>query len=106
MLRARISLKATNAAGLGYSRPSSRVVKSPLGCWTGTVGASPTALVMMPTSLPSFSTRSLRSPETANPVRSESFPVGLKSRLTLPPTLRYPELTTIPSCPNQLPETR
>ena len=38
MLRARISLKVTKAAGLGYSRPSSSVVKSPLWCWTGTVG--------------------------------------------------------------------
>ena len=73
---------------------------------TGTSGLSPTALVMMPMSLPSFSTRSFRSLETPSAVRSDSVPVGLKSRLTRPPTRRYPEADTMPFWSNQLPATR
>src|SRR3712207_9433623 len=40
---------------------------------------SATALVMMPTPLPSPSTRLFRSTEIERPLRSESVPVGLKS---------------------------
>ena len=49
---------------------------------------SPTALVMMPTVAAVVLDPVVVSPETASDVLNESRPVGLKSRLTRPPTRR------------------